>query len=74
MEKSKQTENADEKIFTPVDEYLLEQEYSASDEEMADYEARNAELQQQAREQEALYNNEEQDLKNNIALEIINAT
>lgn len=74
LEKSKQAANTDEKIFTPVDEYLLEQEYSASDEEIADYEARNAEIQQQAMEQEALYKNEEQDLLSNTVNEIINAT
>lgn len=74
LEKSKKAANTEEKIFTPVDEYLLEQEYNFSDEEMADYEARNAEIQQRIKEQEAFYNNEEQDLKLKTAQEIINAT
>ena len=73
IEKSKQASGA-EKLFAPEDEYLLDHEYNATDEEIAEYEMRNAEMQQKIKEQQAFMNNEEQDLLFTTANEIINVT
>lgn len=73
IEKSKQASGA-EKLFAPEDEYLLDQEYNATDEDIAEYEMRNAEMQQKIKEQQAVMNNEDQDLLFTTANEIINVT